>query len=71
MINVIVKESFGEKRITGWVDDNNVIVIGLHTTRQPTVMMSSCLPSDIEMAEEYVNCMKMAFTKYKRITFTR
>lgn len=48
----------------GCVGDNDVIAI----SDKGKVVMSSCLPVDLQLAEEYVQCMMNTIKQYKEVT---
>lgn len=58
-ITVSVKEVYGEKRIIGKVDGDDVIAIGFFDG-EVTIRMSSCLPVNFVAAMRYVECMRVA-----------
>lgn len=65
-IKVVRQELYiGNLSFTGYVDNHEVIHISDHIQRIWTVGSSCCLPSNIEMAQLYVECMAAVMENYQ------
>ncbi|MCP4365396.1 MAG: hypothetical protein GY800_08890 [Planctomycetes bacterium] len=65
-IKITVEPGFyGSLNIEGYVDGMKVASVNRYEDRW-TVTGSSCLPSDIKLAEKYLECMNRAFNERER-----
>jgi len=66
-IKIEVTKSCNEAvtRITGYVNDREIITLSNQIFGKWHTGSSTCLPSDISEAAEYVECMKQAFEMAK------
>lgn len=59
---------YGEEiAITGYVDGGQVMTIYVDPDRSAKIEMSSCLPTNIDLAEAFVLCMNRTFEKYHQV----
>jgi len=60
-IEIKVTNTHGFKEVEGFVDDYQVLKVNTVISDKWHTATSTCLPSDIEKAAEYVECMKQVF----------
>ena len=65
MIKINVSRS--KDRVDGYVGSCNVVSVSILMGSWHTAT-SCCLPSDFELAKEYVECMNQVYTKADEIT---
>ena len=61
MCNVEIEGYVGDRRIIGTVGSHEMIILQEHENRPWTVGSSSTLPSNLQEAQEYLQCMNDAF----------
>ena len=60
-IRVELIHGYQSTRIVGYVDDREIITLSNQIFGKWSTGSSTCLPSDIIMAAEYLECMRQAF----------
>lgn len=54
--------------IDGYVSGDKIIAMGNNCGNRWSIAMSTCLPSDIEKARLYVECLSKAFEEMEKIS---
>lgn len=57
----MIRIEYDIDRVVGFVNNKEVIVFGIYNGEDWSVGMSSCLPTDINLAKEHVDVARMCF----------